>query len=213
MSSASAGAGFGDSVEIGRFDNDGFDDLAVGVERADASGAVQVIYGEADGLSVRDKVFGQGAGSMSDQREAGDGFGAALAAGDSNGDGFDELAIGVPGESHSGVTGAGLVVVIPGTESGLDAAGHTTWHQEVIGILGVAQVDDHFGAAVRFLDTRGDTRLELIVGSPQTARGGEVNWFRGLIAGLTVVGDRRWAQNSAGVIGDSEPDDFFGGAL
>ncbi|NND01519.1 MAG: hypothetical protein HKN91_01915 [Acidimicrobiia bacterium] len=212
-STAAEAAHFGRAVEIGRFDLDGFDDLAVGVARADDSGAVHVIHGGPNGLSKRDHVFGQGAGSIPDTREAGDGFGFALAAGDSNGDGFDELAIGAPGEDHSGVERAGLVGVMPGSIAGLDPSGYTTWHQEVAGILGVAQADDQFGAAVRFLDTRGDTRLELIVGSTQTVRGGEVNWFRGLKAGLTVVGDRRWMQNTPGVIGDSEANDFFGGAL
>lgn len=206
-------AAFGSEVEIGRFDNDGFDDLAVGVSRGNGSGAVQVIYGADGGLSTRDAVYRQGLGDIGGAGEPADGFGGSLAAGDSNGDAFDELAIGVAGEDHSGVANAGLVIVLSGTPTGLDGAGHTTWHQEVSGIKGVAQQDDGFGAAVRFLDTRGDGRLDLIVGSPQSQRGGEVNWFRGLLAGLTKVGDKRWTQNTTGVIGDSEAGDFFGGAL
>ncbi len=207
------GAAFGQEVEIGRFDNNGFDDLAVGVAGRNGSGAVQVIYGNVGGLSARDQVFRQGIDGLSDTSEPGDGFGASLAAGDTDGDGFDELAIGAPGEDHSAVTNGGIVSVVPGAPAGLDVAGHTTWHQEIEGIKGVAQRNDAFGASLRLLDTRGDGRLDLIVGSPQRNRGGEVNWFRGLAAGLTVVGDRRWTQNSPGVVGDSEKLDFFGGAL
>ena len=45
-------------------------------------------------------------------------FGAALAAGDFDGDGRDDLAVGVPGESVGAVDDAGAVNVLYGTASG-----------------------------------------------------------------------------------------------
>ena len=46
--------------------------------------------------------------------EAGDRFGATLAAGDVTGDGIADLAIGVTGEDIAGVTNAGMIHVIAG---------------------------------------------------------------------------------------------------
>lgn len=90
----------------GDFNGDGFADLAVGVPGEDTpagtgnSGAVNIIYGSANGLTGDGSVptprfFSQNAvGVPGDGSEPNDYFGAALAAGDFNGDRFSDLAIG-----------------------------------------------------------------------------------------------------------------------
>src|ERR671911_2949887 len=85
------------------FDNDGFGDLAVGVPGEDAgtaanAGAVQVLYGAADGLAADGRILAQGAGGVPGASEAGDRFGAALVTGRFNSDGYEDLAVGAPGE-------------------------------------------------------------------------------------------------------------------
>src|SRR4051794_17493200 len=69
----------------------------------------------------------------------------SLAVGDFNGDGRDDLAIGVPGEDVGSVDDAGAVNVIYGLDAaGLNAAGDQIWDQDTAGIEGAAEAWDHF---------------------------------------------------------------------
>jgi len=96
---------FGCALASGDFNGDNAADLAVGVPYEDVrttsnAGLVNVLYGSHDGLSaVGNQFWNQGSPGIAGSPEAYDRFGRALAAGDFNGDGFDDLAIGVPGES------------------------------------------------------------------------------------------------------------------
>ncbi|MHC4406534.1 MAG: integrin alpha, partial [Planctomycetota bacterium] len=46
-----------------------------------------------------------------------------------HGDGYDDLAVGVPYEDVGGVTDAGMVNVVYGSSTGLTATGSQTWQQ------------------------------------------------------------------------------------
>ena len=91
------------------FNGDSFDDLAVGVPGEDVAGqadagAVQVLYGSADGLTGTGPVLTQAS------PEAGDRFGTTVAKGDFNRDTVTDLAVGAPGETLAGAAGAGAVM-------------------------------------------------------------------------------------------------------
>lgn len=113
----------GDSLTVGDFNCDGYDDLAIGVPREDLgiiapvvdAGAVNVIYGRSSGLSTLNDIWFEGSGGVGGSAEAGDHFGAALASGNFNGDSNNDipcsdLAISAPDEDvGTSETDAGYV--------------------------------------------------------------------------------------------------------
>ena len=83
------------------------------------AGAINVLYGSAAGL-----VEGSGSfwhqnsnirsTAVGDTVEAGDGFGASPTTGDFNGDAYEDLAVGAPGESAGATANAGAVNILYG---------------------------------------------------------------------------------------------------
>ena len=212
------GARFGSALAVGHFDRGGFDDLAVGAPGSDSSrGDVSVLYGGATGVTARDQIWRQG-GDVAGVPEAGDGFGAALAAGDIDGDRNDDLAIGVPGEALGPLDGAGSVTVLFGGALGIHAVGDETWHQDRPGIKGQAEEGDDFGSSLRIADYDGDGFGDLVIGIPGEdldgqSDAGAVAVIFGRADGLHDLGDKLYAQNTDGIAGNVESGDWFGSAV
>lgn len=218
---AEGGDGFGKSVAAGDFNGDGRDDLAVGVpgEAIDgvaSAGAVNVLYGSPAGLTAAgDQIWHQNVADVEGTAGAGDSFGWAVAAGDFNGDGEDDLAVGVPLEAIASIASAGAVNVLYGSASGLTAAGDQIWHQDVPDLEGAAATNDAFGWAVAAGDFNGDGQDDLAAGVPRDvitgiAGAGAVNVLYGSPAGLTAAGNQIWHQDIADVDGAAETGDNFG---
>ncbi|MCA9963338.1 MAG: FG-GAP repeat protein [Anaerolineales bacterium] len=221
---AEAGDQFGYAVATGDFNNDGFDDLAVGVPYESigslaGAGAVNVIYGSSSGLtSFGDQIWHQNTANVAGGSEAGDHFGAALATGDFNNDGFDDLAIGVPDESINSKNHAGAVHVLFGSAGKLTAVNNQFWHQDSTGVVGGVETGDLFGSALAAGDFDGDNFDDLAIGVPDEGIGtanhaGAVNVLYGSASRLTANGDQMWHQNSTNIVGGSESGDHFGFAL
>jgi hypothetical protein len=138
----------------GDFNGDGYSDLAIGIRQDNVAGlgtggGVAVLYGSTLGLETDSaNEFNQDTPGVPDEGETGDDFGAALAAGDFNGDTFADLAIGAPGESLNNIANAGAVTVLYGSPSGLSQDEVEQWTQNSPGILDRAEVGDKFGAAL-----------------------------------------------------------------
>lgn len=218
--SAEFGDRFGAVVASGDFDGDGHADLAVGApgESVDAkveAGAVSVLYGSSSGVdAARSQQWSQDSKGVPGSSEAGDRFGEVLAAGDLDGDGFADLAIGMPSEATAGAASTGMVNVLYGSTSGLRVLGAQGWAQNSKGVRGSSEYLDRFGEALAIADVDGDHRAELAVGVPgENAGAGAVQLFRGSRKGLTAKDDQLWSQDSKGVAGTARGSDEFGASL
>ncbi len=222
---------FGQALTVGDFNGDLFDDLAIGSPFSAVAGmqagVVRVHTGGLNGLNSAPTTFSQNSSGAVGVSQAGDEYGASIAAADFNADGFADLVIGVPGEDVSGKNNAGAVNVLYGKSTGLNATGSQEWHQDTaassllvgfpLDVDDVAEVNDQFGRTVTAGDFDGDGAADLVVGVPMENSGaGVVNVIYGGASsvGLTLFnGDTLWSQNSPGILGGSESGDQFGGAL
>lgn len=105
------------SMASGDFDRDGFDDLALGFPGIDSLtstvGTVLVLRGSPAGLiTANPQRLQQGSNGLVDTAQTGDAFGSALASGDVNGDGTDDLVVGVPGEKVGTETRGGIHLIL-----------------------------------------------------------------------------------------------------
>lgn len=215
------------------FNGDGFFDLAAGVPGQDVgdgvdAGGVFVLFGSSTGLKTGNRDFliqDSGAGSETDDR-----FGEALSAGNFNGDGFADLAVGVPGESIESpvaIFGAGVVNIYYGSAAGLIGGEHVPGssqllYQDSANVAGTAEDMDGFGQTLAVGNFGKTSHADLAVGMPFEDLGpatdlrtdaGAVVLLYGTSTGLSGTGSQQWTQDSSGVIDSVESDDRLGLAL
>ncbi|HET6549379.1 MAG TPA: FG-GAP repeat protein [Solirubrobacter sp.] len=206
---------FGGAIASGDFNGDGIKDAAIGAPGEDAAaynydsgtpyaslhrgrGHVSILYGSREGglnAASRTQDFSPALIPGSNGQEA---FGSALAAGDFNGDGSDDLAIGAPGSE-------GVVVLYGSRPGGLSTVGRQFWSQDSAGVQGSVEAGDAFGSSLAAGDFNGDRNADLAIGAPgEDDEAGAVNVLLGRPYGLSADSNQMWDQNSPGIEGGAE---------
>jgi len=145
--------------------------------------------------------------------EATDRTGDALAAGDFNGDGYEDLAIGAPNEASNNLDDAGAVILCWGTSFGLTHEGSVIRTSDEMG--GLDEADENVGFALTAADFNQDGYADLAVGAPGSTLGlgladaGQVYVLAGSPNGLVP-----WHSITQATLGDAcEAGDRFGASL
>ncbi len=165
---ANFGSSVADDVDV---DGDGYDDLVVGASRYDTTqpnaGAAFVFKGGPAGIASGTSAT---AATTLTSDQTNGGFGAKLAgAGDTNGDGFDDIAVGAYAYS-AGQTEEGAVFVFLGSPAGVANSSSAT----ASATLQSDQASSLFGASVAGAgDVNGDGFDDLVVGAQQYDAGQE----------------------------------------
>ena len=219
---------FGEALAVGDFNGDGFSDLAIGspghtVSGNSRAGEVTIIYGSINGLPPAvSQFFNLATSGIKGISARNDEFGSSLAAGDFNGDGVSDLAIGVPDKDVDGVVSAGAINVLYGRrDSGLVSVGDQVWHADQPGINGRPNENARFGEVLAAGDFNADGVSDLAIGAPQEDVGSKRDAGRvRVIYGLQGLGlnarepitDKRFSQS--GLFDDDvEARDGFGSSL
>lgn len=205
----------GTSITLGDINGDGYDEIALGnvfTEEDDQSGSrggkVVVIRGSAGGPVNGDAPMfelTQDTEGVPGTEKPNDGFGAAVSIGDTNNDGYDDLAIGIPFKDvTTQIQDAGTSVVLPGPR----LSGGRELSQSTYGVPGVAESNDYFGSDVLLSDVNGDGDADYTAAAGFENEGTGAIWsFRGTTTDVRSFGPGSLGMSSgygafgAGLIG------------
>jgi hypothetical protein len=187
---------FGSDTAYADFNGDGYDDLAVSSAGEDVGndvdgGSVAILWGSASGLT------GKGVGVADPAPSTHDFWGRTLAAGDFDGDGKADLAVGS--------TTAGVYVFKGGFTSSGTAGGRYTIKPPIVGTGGAGPVN------LTADDVNGDGRTDLVVDGYETTteNGWNRNYFvPGTANGLSVASAKALKPGVITAIGDINADGY-----
>jgi hypothetical protein len=203
----------GRSVAVGDIDRDGYADIVLGrtseydmrgtEDVNDVGGGIEVVAGTATGPDTTSPrtLIHQDTPGIPGSAEEMDGFGDSVSLGDTNGDGYLDLAIGAGREDVGSAKDAGSVTVLKGSAAGLTVTGARSFTQNTSGVPGSAETGDAFGRAVKLADVSGDGKTELFAGAPyENGAAGGVWAFPSTASGVTATGAYSFGAGTLGQI-------------
>jgi hypothetical protein len=136
------------------------------------------------------------------EKQGGALFGSSLAAGDMDGDGYIDLAVGAQAMDNGGRTDGGKIYLFGGSPNGFSSPTRTA--------IGDGREDAFLGASAAIGDANGDGFADLLVGAPSqtgsVVNAGKVFLYPGSPQGLSPAPD--WTS-----VGDNIDHAFFGTAV
>ncbi|MDH6225884.1 MULTISPECIES: VCBS repeat-containing protein [Streptomyces] len=182
------------------FNNDGIGDVATSAAGAyvggkNEAGQVVVAYGaQGTGLSgAKRSVISQDTSGVPGGAEAGDAFSSDTAYADFDGDGYDDLAVGAPGEDLGSDKDGGMVTILWGSAAGLTGQGAVQIDDPA------SSSHDQWGRLLSAGDFDGDGRQDLAVGTSKS----KLYVFKGGISRAGAYGSRQTVQ--APIMADDTP--------
>jgi len=165
----------GSAIASGDVNNDGYDDIIIGDPSADPPGRLNagetyVIFGSSSPPSIVD-LSTDSANITIYGDDAGDNSGHAVASGDINNDGYDDIIIGAHEADPPGGGEAGETYVIFGFSPPIPVIIDLSIHSANITIYG-DEVNDRTGQEVASGDINGDGYCDIIIGAPRANTGG-----------------------------------------
>src|SRR4051812_22604982 len=133
------------------------------------------------------------------------GSSAGVARADYNGDGFTDLAVGIPRKdgSRGGQTlqDSGAVSILYGSIDGLSASNNQLWTEDSPNVSGQSEANDYFGSALAAGDFNGDHYTDLAIGISGkdlsgASNAGAVQVLYGSANGLSAAGNQFWIQGA-----------------
>lgn len=209
--STPAGYGFGSGFQVGDFDGDGYADLVVlWFRTSDQAPRLDVLFGGSNGLTgTGAQLFRSEQSDMPGHRPVSYEWGDAMAVGDFNHDGRDDLAIGCP-FATTGTAETGGVIVLYGKQG----VGLTTTHGRYLvpgtnGVLGSAANGVRFGMSLATGDFDANGADDLAVWGPNQklsgARRDAVHVLYGTVrtpsafGGISATGDQIFSELTPGM--------------
>ncbi|MEV7079703.1 FG-GAP-like repeat-containing protein [Streptomyces sp. NPDC093516] len=188
----------GEEGTIADVNGDGYGDLVLGDYQdprpekpgGHKGGQITVWYGGPSGPDPAQQptVIHQDTAGVPGAGETGDLFGSALSAGDVNGDGYADIAVGAWAEDIGSVEDAGSVTLLYGSAKGLTGTGAKSWSQDTAGVPGSNETMDAFGMTVRLVDLDKNGKADLVTGAGYENGYGAVTVLRGSASGPTTSG-------------------------